>query len=408
MIVLTYNLRGKSRHPGEYNFRVLNMNIIHIDMDAFFAAVEQRDNPSLQGKPVAVGGRPEHRGVIAAASYEARRFGVKSAMPTAMALKLCPELILIPPDHCKYRKVSAQLMEIFQSYTPLVEPISLDEAFLDVRGCEKLFGPTEVIGMKIQRRIEDELHLTASVGIGPNKFIAKLASDYKKPRGFTVVPPDKVLEFLSPMPVEKMWGTGARTAEKLKRMGIKTIGQLRNVPLDLLEKTFGKYGSALYYLARGKDDRKVDPHREAKSVGREVTFAFDVWDMEELQRTLRVLAEKVGRRLRLENKQCGSVTLKIKYPDRSLTTRTLKLPEPTDLTGPIYSAAVKLLYRHCRPPVRLIGIICSKLSSDFLLSLFPDEEKVKEEKITRALDKLKDRYGEDVITVANLLKKSSS
>lgn len=381
------------------------MPIIHVDMDAFFASVEQRDNPSLLGKPVAVGGSPGERGVIAAASYEARRYGVKSAMPSARAKQLCPHLILIPPDHHKYREVSNQIMQIFLSFTPLVEPISLDEAFLDVQGCEKLFGPAEVIGHRIQQRIENELSLTASVGIGPNKFIAKLASAYNKPRGFTVVPENEVMAFLSPLPVEKMWGTGARTADKLHRMGIKTIGDLRRVPLQVLERTFSKYGSILYNLSRGIDDRVVEPHREAKSIGKEVTFASDIWDMEELRRTLRELAEKVGRRLRRGGVKCSAVTLKIKYPDRRLVARVTSLPEPTDLTGPIFEAAESLLHRHCTPPVRLIGITCSKLTRYAPLSLFPDRKLVKEAQATEALDLLKDKYGEDVVQVASLLKK---
>lgn len=206
------------------------MAIIHVDMDAFFASVEQRDNPELRGKPVAVGGRPDQRGVVATASYEARRFGVHSAMAMATAVKLCPGLVIVPTNHNKYKEVSDVIMEIFHTYTPLVEPLSLDEAFLDVRGSEKLFGPPEFIGGEIQRRIKEELQLSASVGIGPNKFIAKLASDYLKPRGFTVIPQEKVLEFLAPLPVEKIWGTGLKTADKLKRIGVYTIGQLRELP----------------------------------------------------------------------------------------------------------------------------------------------------------------------------------
>lgn len=380
--------------------------IIHIDMDAFFASVEQRDNPEIRDKPVAVGGTPEQRGVISAASYEAREYGVRSAMPTVTALKLCPELILVPSDHGRYKEVSDRIMEIFHTYTPLVEPISLDEAFLDVRGSENLFGSAQTIGAEIQKRIKQELHLTASVGVGTNKFIAKLASGYKKPAGFTVVPQEKVLEFLAPLPVEKMWGTGAKTAAKLKRMGIYTIGQVRPLSLKMLEEAFGKYGRTLYYFARGEDSRPVEPNVKAKSIGKEVTFASDVGDMEELRRTLRVLAEKVGRRLRQENIKCTSVTLKLKYPDLRLVTRTATLPDPTALTNLIYEASESLLKKHCRPPVRLIGITCGKLTRQASISLFKDDKSIKEEKITLALDKLKDRYGDEIVTVASLLKKT--
>ncbi|MBF7083028.1 DNA polymerase IV [Desulfallas sp. Bu1-1] len=381
------------------------MHIIHIDMDAFFASVEQRDNPELRGKPVAVGGKPEHRGVVAAASYEARKFGVRSAMPMATAIKLCPGLIVAPANHKKYREVSSSVMDIFHYYTPLVEPLSLDEAFLDVAGSERLFGSPVEIGAEIQRRIKNELQLSASVGIGPNKFIAKLASGYKKPGGFTVIPQEKVLDFLSPLPVEKMWGIGDKTAESLKRMGIKTIGQLRALPLKLLEEKFGKHGKLMCDFARGEDPRPVEPQREVKSMGKEVTFAGDVANLEELRQTLRELAEKVARRLRRENLKSGSVTLKIKYPDLRLITRTENLPEPTNLAGVIYRTASRLLDKHCKPPVRLIGITCGKLTGERYIALFRDEKLVNEEKITLALDKLRDRYGEDVVKVASLLKK---
>ncbi len=381
------------------------MIIIHVDMDAFFASVEQRDNPELRGKPVAVGGTPEQRGVVSAASYEARRYGVKSAMATALALKLCPGLILVPGNYRKYKDVSDSIMRIFHSYTPLVEPLSLDEAFLDVRGSERLFGPPEQIGAEIQRRIREELRLSASVGVGPNKFIAKLASDYRKPGGFTVVPPEKVSEFLAPLPIERMWGTGAKTAERLKRIGVHTIGDLRRLPPDLLEERFGKYGRVLYRFARGEDDRPVEPYREPKSVGKEITFAEDVYDRDLLRQTLRRLAEKVGRTLRRDNIRCRAVTLKIKYPDRRLVTRTAALPEPTNLTGPIYATAERLLHKHCRPPVRLIGITCGKLTREQAVTLFKDPKQVREEKITAVLDRIRDRYGEDAVQPAGLLKK---
>lgn len=381
------------------------MTIIHVDMDAFFASVEQRDNPELRGKPVAVGGTPEQRGVVSAASYEARRFGVKSAMPTAIALRLCPGLILVPADYRKYQDVSASVMKIFHSYTPLVEPLSLDEAFLDVRGSERLFGPPERIGAEIQRRIRDELQLSASVGIGPNKFIAKLASDYRKPGGFTVVPPEEVLAFLAPLPVERMWGTGAKTAERLKRIGVHTIGDLRKLPPNLLEERFGKYGRVLYRFARGEDGRPVEPHREPKSVGKEITFAEDVYDPEVLRQTLRRLTEKIGRTLRRDNIRCRAVTLKFRYPDRRLVTRTAALPEPTNLTGPIFETAEHLLHKHCRPPVRLIGVTCGKLTRDETFTLFKDPKQVREEKITAVLDRLKDRYGEEAVQPAGLLRK---
>ena len=379
------------------------MSIIHCDMDAFYASVEQRDDPSLRGKPVAVGGSARERGVISAASYEARAYGVRSAMPTFKALQLCPALVLVAPDHAKYARVSRQIMDIFLHYTPLVEPLSLDEAFLDVRGSEGLFGPAEAVGREIQRRIQEELGLTASVGIGPNKFLAKLASGHQKPCGFTVISAEDALEFLAPLPVSRLWGTGARTAEKLHRMGVRTVGDLRRLPLETLERNFGKYGFTLYQLARGIDDRKVEPYHEAKSIGKEVTFAVDVHSLDELRRTLRELAEKVGRRLRKRGLKCGTVILKLKYPDFRQVTRSQTLREPTDLTGIIFRAADELLKRHCVPPVRLLGLTCAKLTRVDQPALFPDEKAVKEARVTRALDALKDKYGEDVVKVGRLL-----
>lgn len=381
------------------------MAIIHVDMDAFFAAVEQRDNPDLRGKPVAVGGAAAQRGVVCAASYEARRFGVRSAMPMAVALRRCPQLIVVPADHRKYRAVSAAVMKIFGTYTPLVEPLSLDEAFLDVRGCERLFGPPEKIGAAIQRRIRGELSLSASVGIGPNKFIAKLASDFRKPAGLTVVPPEKVWDFLAPLPVERMWGTGAKTAARLKRMGVRTIADLRLLPRDLLTERFGKYGGVLYAFARGRDDRPVEPHREAKSMGREVTFPADVSDARTLRRTLRHLAEKVARSLRRADLRCRTVTLKFKYPDRRLVTRTVTLPEPTNLTGPIYETAASLLDAHCQAPVRLVGVTCGNFTREQTLTFFRDADQVREEKVTAAIDRVKDRWGEKAVQPAILLEK---
>jgi len=383
---------------------VIEMSIIHCDMDAFYASVEQRDNPALRGKPVAVGGSVRQRGVISAASYEARRYGVRSAMPTFKALQLCPELVLLPVNHAKYEKVSRQIMRIFRHYTPLVEPLSLDEAFLDVRGSEGLFGPAEVIGREIQRRIREELGLTVSVGIGPNKFLAKLASGHRKPCGFTVIPADRAVEFISPLPVSKLWGTGARTAERLYKMGVQTIGDLRRFSLPTLEQQFGKYGLVLYQLARGIDDRPVEPARAAKSIGKEVTFATDVYSFDELHCILRELAEKVGRRLRKHGLKCGSVTLKVKYPDFRLVTRSKTLREPTDLTSVIYRAAEELLRRHCVPPVRLLGLTCGKLTDVDQPALFPDEKAIKEARVTKALDALKDKYGEDVVRIGRLLR----
>lgn len=378
--------------------------ILHVDMDAFFASIEQRDNPGLRGKPVVVGGSPEARGVVAAASYEARRYGIKSAMPMATAVRLCPELILVPSNHRKYRDVSRQLMNIFSDYTPLVEPVSLDEAYLDVTGCTRLFGPPEDIARKIQKRIVDELRLTASVGVGPNKFIAKLASDYRKPRGITVVLPTEVESFLADMPVEKVWGIGPRTCMELQKIGVTTVGKLCNLSLQYLVQRFGKHGQVLYDLARGRDERPVVPEQQAKSMGKEVTFPRDVRDVVTVENTLRELVEIVGRRLRKNKLACASVTLKLKYSDLRLVTRMTSLPEPTNLNGPILRAVINLLKKNWNgyPPLRLVGVTAGKLFSDAAVesSLFPDVSLEKEKRITRATDALKEKFGEQVVKSA--------
>lgn len=378
-----------------------------VDMDAFFASIEQRDNPALRGKPVAVGGSPKARGVVAAASYEARRYGIKSAMPMATAVRLCPELIVVSPDHVKYRRVSRQVMDIFSDYTPLVEPVSLDEAFLDVTGCTRLFGEPREIAEKIQVRIIEELKLTASVGVGPNKFIAKLASDYRKPRGLTVVSPAEIESFLTNMPVEKVWGIGPRTCEELGKIGVTTVGRLRNISLEYLVQRFGKHGKVLYELARGIDERPVVSEHKAKSMGKEVTFPRDVCDVGTVENTLKELAEAVGRRLRKNKLACTSVTLKLKYANLRVVTRMTSLPEPTNLNNPIRDAVISLLRANWNgyPPLRLVGISCSKLIPDVEVefSLFPDLNLEREKKISRATDVLKEKFGEQVVKSASML-----
>lgn len=378
--------------------------ILHVDMDAFFASIEQRDNPDLRNRPVVVGGSPETRGVVAAASYEARRFGIKSAMPMATAVRLCPGLHIISARHGKYKAVSEQLMAILRKYTPLVEPVSLDEAYLDVTGCTRLFGEPADIAGEIQRRISGELLLSASVGVGPNKLIAKLASDYRKPQGLTVVSGDDVEAFLVGMPVEKVWGLGPQTCAELKKIGISTLGRLRSLSLEYLVNRFGKNGRVLYDLARGLDGRSVTPERAVKSLGKEVTFPKDMTDSSSVENTVRELAEAVSYRLRKRGMLCCSVTLKLKHADLRLITRTGSLPDPTNLAGPVRETAVRLLRENWQgyPPLRLAGVTCGKLlpGEGLAPSLFPQPRLEKEEKITRATDQLKERFGHQVVKSA--------
>lgn len=386
--------------------------IIHVDMDAFFAAVEMRDNPEYRGKPVIIGGDPRRdlRGVVSTASYEARKFGVHSAMPLVQALCLCPQGIFLRGSMAKYVEVSRQIMQIFSRYTPLVEPLSIDEAFLDVHGCQGLFGPPQEIAARIQADICRELGLTCSVGIAPNKFLAKLASDLKKPQGLTVIRPEEVEAVLHPLPIEKLWGVGEKTAAKLKNMGIDTVGQLARLPQNLLSTAFGKSGASLWHLARGEDVREVETCRRAKSISRETTFPRDITDMEQVRAVLLELADDVALSLRSNNFLAGTVSLKVRYGDFVTITRQGALLAPACLTMPIYTKVLELLNRvnlNGRG-IRLLGVGSANLKSksdSLQLNFFTDPALVKEEKIAEAVDRVSQRYGRGAVTRATLLGK---
>ncbi len=380
--------------------------IIHVDMDAFYAAVEQRDRPELKGRPVVVGGSPQSRGVVSTASYEARKFGIHSAMPLAEAYRRCPSAVFLPVDGAKYKAVSKQIHKIFTGYTPLVEPLSLDEAFLDVSGSTLLFGSAPSIAREIKARIAAELDLTASVGVAGNKFLAKLASDLRKPNGIVIVDPDRVQEFLDPLSVERVWGVGIKTAQRLHGLNIKTVRDLRSLEEERLAGLFGSLGSQLYLLARGIDDRPVESGREAKSIGREITFDADIRERQALETILLKLAVSVARRLRQEALKARTVSLKIRYHDFRTVTRARTLAALTDLDQDIYQAACDLLREiSLRDPVRLAGISLHNLSDqdDAQLSLFGERSEEKE-RLTRAIDAVKDKFGERSITRARLLK----
>ena len=389
--------------------------IIHVDMDAFFASVEMRDNPQYRGKPVIIGGDPRRdvRSVVSTASYEARKFGVHSAMPLMQAYRLCPQGIFLRGNMARYGEVSRQIMQIFARYTPLVEPLSVDEAFLDVSGCEGLFGPPVVIAARIQEDIEQELQLTASVGVAPNKFLAKLASDLEKPRGFTVIRPDEVEAVLTPLPVEKLWGVGEKTAVKLRSMGIDTVGQLASLPENLLTAAFGKMGAALRYLARGEDCRTVETSRAAKSISRETTFPRDVTDMDRLRTVILELADDVACTLRASQFLAGTITLKLRYGNFETLTRQGPLPAPACLTMPIYNKALALLAKVNLQGrgIRLVGVGTGglvKSQGSRQLSFFEDPGLAKEEKIAEAIDRVSARYGSGVVKRAALIKKSNT
>jgi DNA polymerase-4 len=380
--------------------------ILHVDMDAFFASVEQRDDPSLLGKPVVVGGNPNSRGVVSAASYEARKFGIHSALPMAEVYRRCPHAVFLPVNIQKYREVSKQIRQIFLTYTPMVEPLSLDEAFLDVTGSTSLFGPANDIALMIKQRIQQELNLTASVGLACNKFLAKLASDLRKPDGFVVVHPDRIQEFLDPLSVERIWGVGKKTAEQLHTLNIRTVRDLRNLEQGYLTQLLGVIGSQLYLLARGIDDRPVVCDRVIKSIGRETTFATDIADRDLLETVLLKLSVDVGRSARKESLKGKTITLKVRYHDFRAVSRSHTLTRAINLDEVIYQEVCHLLAEVAlKQPLRLIGVTLSNLTDkeESQLSLFT-EQRQDSENLTKVLDLVKEKYGETSITRARLLK----
>lgn len=383
--------------------------IIHVDMDAFYAAVEQRDHPAYKGRPVIVGADPKRgkgRGVVAACSYEARAFGIRSAMPISRAYHLCPHAIFLPVRMDHYEEVSEEILRIFRRYTDLVEPLSIDEAFLDVTGSTRLFGEPTRIARRIKAEIWREERLTASVGVAPNKFVAKIASDFKKPDGLVVVRPEEVAAFLADLSVAYLWGVGKKTAASLQALGITTIGELARWPEDALSKRLGALGEELHGLSRGIDDRPVIPEAPAKSMGAETTFAIDLEDPHQIRQHLLRLAERVSARLRREGSAGATITLKLRFADFTTLTRSCTLREPITLTEEIYSRALalfqKILLRGRK--VRLVGIAVSKLTaktSPIQIPLFPSDPR--KERAAEAVDEIRRRFGEGRVVRASLL-----
>lgn len=335
--------------------------IIHVDMDAFFASVEQRDNPKLKGKPVIVGGPPELRGVVSTASYEARKFGVHSAMPTKTALRLCPKAVFLRTNMEKYIKVSEELLAVMHEFTDIIEPLSIDEAFLDVT--VNKFGEKSAtrLARKLQKRIWERTRLTSSAGVSYNKFLAKIASDLKKPCGLSVITPEKAQEFIDSLPIEKFYGVGKVTAAKFKKLGINSGGDLKEKSIEWLTEHFGKAGDFYYYTARGIDERPVETEYERKSLGREITFPHDIDDIIQIREILKDLSKRVEELLAEENLTAKTVTLKVRYEDFSHITRQISLPELFNDSETIYNTALKLLERTEAGPrkVRLLGISTS-------------------------------------------------
>jgi DNA polymerase-4 len=390
------------------NQQVRSKHIIHLDMDAFYPSVEALDNPALKGKPVIVGGSKE-RGVVSSASYEARKFGIHSAQPMAKAKRRCPDGIFLPVRMSRYQEVSKQVFEIYHRFTPLVEPVSIDEAFLDVTGSTRIFGPPETIAKMIKKTILLQTGLTVSAGVAPSKFVAKIASDIDKPDGLTVVPFNGIREFLDPLPVKKMWGVGKMTQLMLRRFNIRTFRELRRTPVTFLEKKFGKQGVKMHVLAMGVDDRDVTPEHDVKSMGHEQTFLHDITSLDAAKKELFALGNKVARRMRHRGVTGKTVTLKVKYHDFVQITRSTTLPKPTDDGLEIYSTGCRLLEktRVTIKPIRLLGISLSHLN--FLgmgtqLSLFDqDRSSQKRRRLNTALDSLYEKFGDQSVLPGTLI-----
>lgn len=383
--------------------------ILHIDMDAFFAAIEELDHPEYRGKPVVVGADPKGgkgRGVVSTCNYEARKYGIHSAMPISQAYQRCPFAIFAYPRGSRYWEISQQMFAILNEFTPKVEPISVDEAFMDITGCIRLFGAPEAIARKIKQRIKDELHLTASIGIAPVKFVAKIASDLRKPDGLVIVEPGQVIEFLHPLPIAKMWGVGKKTEIQLKAMGIHTIGDLAKLSQDAVIKKFGKSGLHFWMLATGIDDRDVESGHSVKSVSLENTFDEDVRDEAIIEQTIHAIADNLGRILRKKQVKGKTITLKIRLHDFSTFTRSHSFGSYLDSSQVISETALKL-YHHFQKggkKVRLLGIGVSNLNTqgDEQLGFF-DADNREDQKIDQVIDLVQNKFGPDLIKKASLL-----
>jgi DNA polymerase-4 len=384
---------------------VTDRTILHVDLDAFFASVEQRDNPELRGRPVIVGGPGGEyaRGVVSAASYEARVFGVHSAMSLREAYRRCPQGVFLPVNGRRYQAASRDVMEVLRRFTPVVEPISIDEAFLDVTGSAALFGDGETIARQIKAAVRDEVGLTVSVGVARTKLVAKIASDLRKPDGLVVVPPGEEAAFLAPLPISRLWGVGEKTATALAEYAVRTIGDLAALPPDLIVRRFGKHGSSLVGRARGLEADPVHEGDPAKSVGHEHTFDVDTSDPEVIERTLLAMADGVAGRLRSAGVRASTVAVKIRDSRFHTITRQRTLAEPTDLTEPIFRTALELARPEVRGMrVRHLGVTASNLGEREQLSLFPPAEPRRRQAI-EAADKVRRRYGERAVTRARLL-----
>jgi DNA polymerase-4 len=389
----------------------MTRKILHFDLDAFFCAVEERHNPNLKGKPFAVGGQADQRGVVASCSYAARVFGVHSAMPMSRALRLYPDLIVVSSHHGNYSEVSRQVMALME-ITPFIEQISIDEAFMDVTGIQE---PLQDIARSLQERVNRELDLPISFGGATNKLVAKIANDWGKahkkgitpPNTITIIPPGEEAEFLAPLPVQSLWGVGPKTADKLAEIGVATIGALADTPPDTLQMLFGRFGPELGERAKGIDDRPISLEHEVKSISNEITFTRDLTDETELKLAFRRLADQVGRRLRKASLAGTTIQVKLRWADFTTITRQTTLPSPTNLDQQIYDTAVHLFLDNWTRgrPVRLIGVGVSRLGPPARQLGLWDDKPQKEANLLNAVDELRERYGRDIIQRANRVRR---
>jgi DNA polymerase-4 len=380
--------------------------ILHIDLDSFFVSVELLEQPDLRGKPVAVGGQADQRGVIASASYEARKFGVRSAMPTRTALQLCPELVVLHGRHDLYSQHSRKVMQVLYEITPLVEQISIDEAFLDITGTELRYGSPEKLARTLHDRVRDEFGLPCSIGVASNKLVAKIATENAKPNKILIVPHGAEAKFLAPQPVRMLWGVGPKTAETLKSIGIETIGQITQTRSDILARSLGTRGADdLIRHANGISSADIETDRVTKSISQENTFARDVTDVKRLRAEILEQSEHVGAQLREENLGARTIAIKLRYKDFSTFTRQITLPQPTNLDQPIFEAAWKLFETNwTRRAVRLIGVAARGLGpAAKQLNLFEPQDN-RAEKLTQAVDAIRQKFGESKLKRGSTLR----
>lgn len=383
--------------------------ILHVDMDAFYASVAERDDPSLRGKAVVVGAGA--RGVVLSANYAARKYGIRAAMPVGRAKRMAPHAIFVTPDHSRYSEVSAKVMTIFDSFTPLVEPISLDEAFLDVTGARKLLGTGREIAIEIRRQVEASEGITCSVGIAPSKFIAKLASGHCKPNGILEIPADRILNFLHPLPVNVIWGVGPKTAETLERLGLRTVADIANLPRTTLIRALGQAsGASLYELAWGRDYRDVVPNEPDKSISAAETFAQDIDDPEEILQEFLRLTEKATQRLREKDLYTKTISIKVRFADFSTISRSKTLPLPIDSTHEIYEVAKSLFIslNLDRARLRLVGVSLDNLSEGAPEQLILGAREKGWREADNAIDQAKLRFGGESVRPGRLIPNNSA